>query len=672
MNSSFCNPGRFGARKGAGFKLKLAAAGLALWCGSAGAAGAETFRPIPEPVRTAIQARGEDWTGDLIAVQTWGQPEYNLVTKAGQWLPLLRDGLKVNAVCFRPPAVFNHHRRGMSPPGHQHTPPEEYFNSEEAFAAAHRLYRASGIRLILYTGLVNLGHAPQWDDGTLQREHPDWLQRGADGGTVSHFGNLWFCPNSGALDYVIDYSRRLLERYRPDALMFDNNFYHNANSGEAAERTCYCVNCEAKFAAYVAERFAGRTEELFQLKPAEIRIPRREGLLWNVWLDWRNRSWADAMRRIRRELPCVVFANTEFMWDDWTLGVDRVFAEENAVFSETDNLATLSEKLAVGNSFAPDRPVFNYLIAFETEKEAFWNLRPEAEIANLIGYVLAYKNNPWLMFHGWDPELGYPEPVGDANAAGQALIKRFFQFRHDRGEWFREMQPASDAGIVYASRNRLYGEQRQDTAALRYLLRQGYPVRVIYDLNLADGTGLERLNVLVADHLRFLSDEEAAQLAAFLRRGGTILATADLGECDQFGRIRPVPAVMAALQRQPDGEELAGRIDDYRVPADLPELLDGTSEWGLPETAAVAFELVPWQLPDGRWLLHGVRRLNGSDGAAELRLPRRLAGQALAVRLHSPFGAEVLELPLEDGVVKLPQVPYYFVLEVCPAEAATR
>ena len=609
-------------------------------------AASPSYAPIPDtPAVPAAPPRIPEWFRNMVTVQAWFQSDYNLQKRRDVYLPLVADELRMNAICLRVPEVFNamHHNRKVAP-GHSNLPPDEFMVTEEEFREALAAYRAAGFKIILYTGIIHVGHDEKWNDGTLQRRHPEWLQCGANGETVKSFGNENFCPNTGALDFAIEYSKKIQEKYGADALMFDNNFFQIPEGGRS--ESCHCESCQAKFKAYVLEHYGDVLESAFGITPDEVKIPTRQGPFKMLWIDWRNRCWAEAMEKVRAAIDVPVFANTEFMWRDWQLGVDRMYRHEDAVFSESNYLGNLPEKYCLGNAFAPDRPHFSYLVTFVVAGERYWQMRAPADVAELLGTTMVYNINLWLMFHGWDPTLGYPEPIGDANRPSQEIIRKYFQF-HDRyAAWFREMTPIHETGVVTSSRNRMANAGMNFSLGLSRMIRNGFAVDAIHDLTLAD-TDLSCFAFIVADRYEYMSDAEAENLNEYIRNGGRVYASPDSGRRDQFGRVRPAGALEGAIV-----------YDD--VTAFTEKLLaEKSAVW---RSRCYMTVVKPYRLPDGTVLLQAVVQ-NKKHMVRDFELPVALHG-AKQVVLHTPHRSEPVPLAVKNHVVSIPEDVWYFILEV--------
>ena len=648
-------------RKVTNFALRLEFSAIGMVCGGKyhplfpAVAASENFRELPDTTAAdAAPPEVPEWMRRLICVQGWFQSDYNLLKRTEIYLPLVRDELKVNTYLCRPPEVFNakHHNR-KSKPGLSHTPPEDFFVTPEEFPGILDRYRKNGFRIIMYTSITNLGHIAEWNKGLYQQQHPEQLQRGTDQSPVRKFGANNLCPNTGALDIAIARAQELVRIHKVDALMFDNNFFQTAANNTPS---CYCQACQIKFKEYLLRYYKDHLNQL-GVTPDTIAIPVNPGTLMQIWIDWRNRVWAETMERVRKEVPVPIFGNTEYMYRHWVLGVDRLYRHEDAVFSESDSLQVLPEKYVIGNSFAPDRPHFAYLVAYQSAGDRYWLLRTPAQVSELVGTTLMFRVNPWLMFHGWDPEDGYPEKAGNVNAPSQEIIKRYFQFYRSRQDWFLQMQNCADIGVVVSSRNRMMDCGRNFPPLLSKLLRSQFLVEGIHDLTLAKAP-LQKYRFIAAENYEMMSRAEADALLAYIRAGGIVCATPEIGGKDQFGRIRPESLLRAGYEAEKD--QMKGKLLIFPDADAIRNYLTETSLW---KSRCYATVMSGWTLPDGRYLLH-IMSQNGIHQRRDLVLPKSLQ-YATRVKLHSPHLDRPLWRDVQKGVVSLPENLWYCVVE-CP------
>lgn len=621
------------------------------------------FVSIPGTAISSNKIRGLKWTPELVCIQAWEQAAYNLIKYPKKMSVFLKEKLHANAVCLPTPDVFNGPKNGKAAKGHVHTPLKDYNFSKKEFIKALRIYREAGFKIILYTSIIHIGHAPEWDSGKLQKKHPEWLQVDSNGNYVTYFGGKWLCPNSGALKYAIDHSKKLVAEYKPDALMFDNCFFHYTTTGKIKKPTCYCQNCRKKFRKYLKNRFGDECEVLFKQRAEKIEIPVKEGLLMNVWKNWRTIAWKDALQYAREEIDLVIFGNTEFMWRDWVLGTDRIYYAEDAVFSESVNPKLLSEKMCLANSFSSGKPVFNFLGTYVYRKQKFWEQKSLLVIADMLGTTLAYNSNLWLMFHGWDPECGYPKPIGNRNTEAHKLIQKFFQFRAKNKSLYN-IPDASDFAVIISSRNRMYNDGKPVPEILSQLMRKNISCRAIYDLNLAKQK-LNDFSLIVAEDIEFISDFEAENIAKWIKNGGILIATENLGRKDQFGRLRLDSIILAKLKKQ---KSVKGRIifteDKYSI---IKTVLKYTKWKFSINTSKIFTELIPFiKHKQKKYIFHIVNhKIMPQEITQIISIPEALKAISIKnIKMYSPFIEGSRRVKFDYNKIYLPQLLPYLVLEI--------
>ena len=615
----------------------------------------KNYVKLPEIKVKQVKIRGGSWTKDLICIQAWEQAAFNLVKKPEEMSAFLKNKLKANAVCLPTPNVFNGPKNGKAAIGHVHTAPEKYNFTEDEFRKALDIYRKNGFKIILYTSIIHIGHAPEWDSGRIQKEHPEWLQVDSKGDYITYFGGKWLCPNSGAKAYAVEYSRKLAEKYKPDALMFDNCFFHYTTTGKVKMPSCYCQNCRKKFKKYLELKLGNKCVKLFGNTAAKLEIPINEGLLMNVWKNWRTLCWQQALEYARSKIELVIFGNTEFMWRDWVLGTDRIYFAEDAVFSESVNPKKMSEKLCLANSFSPGKPVFNYLGTYVNKHEQFWQQKPLPAIAEMLGTTLAYNSNLWLMFHGWDPKCGYPEPIGDRNKPAHELIQKYFRFRAENKKLYN-LQPVSDCAVIVSSRNRMFNDGKPFPGVLSMLIDNNIACRAIYDLNLQN-TKLEQFDLIIADNIECLSDIEARKLIDWVKNGGKLISSRNIGRKDEYGQLRPYSPLLKAVKNK------INFVDDSRK---VLEQVKKLSSWRYnTNTPWIRSVIVPYQV-DNAFALHMVNhKLMPLKNKQVILLPRAIAKKKIRkVILHSPFLKKSMKLRYDNKSLLIPVTLPYCVLEI--------
>ena len=497
------------------------------------------YEPFPPDLPLPAAPPNLDWTPTASILQPWGRTQWIAVAQGEQWAPRLAEEFGFNAIIMLPPGAHNTTSAVFSDKTGQLT------LTEEQFQAALTAYRRAGFKFILYSSIMHCGHAPAWQTGQLTREHPDWSQRDREGSPVGVYGAEWLCPNSPALEYTLRYTQDLVRRYDADAVMLDNNEFFRTKAGLP---TCYCEHCQRKFREYVRERFGPEgTRRFFGLSPEEVRIPTEPGDLFNLWIHWRNRVWAEATERFRAGLRAVkpdivLLANTQYRFADWLLATDLQYAHEDAVLSESRGLTSraLAAKMQLGRALAQERPLWNYVGTFE--ERDITCLRPAASVASLMGATLAHGANPWIVFYGFAER---PEE----NAASLSLLGRYLRFYRRHVAEFSQAEPYTEVISLLSLRDRNYLSRPLLPLHLDALRRQHIPTRTLRIDGRVMEPRLSSLNLaVVAEGLACLSAEEAEVLAAWVRAGGTLLATPDVGWYDELGRLRSTSALWTRLE----------------------------------------------------------------------------------------------------------------------------
>ncbi|HZP80542.1 MAG TPA: alpha-amylase family protein [Chthonomonadaceae bacterium] len=597
---------------------------------------------LPLPAQPPLAAR---WLRQAIVLQPWGETQYAALTNVGDRPRRLREEFGFNALIVLPPAA---HNAITEPPFHL---------TEAQFRTAIEAYKQAGYRLILYSGIMHCGHAPEWMRGQIGREHPDWSQRDPKGKPVMDYGAPWLCPNTGALDYTADYTLRIVKEYGADGVMLDNNEFFGTSDGW----TCYCDACQRKFREYVTRRCGAEgVPRLFGVAASDIKIPTQEGPLYALWLYWRNRVWAEANERFRARLRqsyprLLFFANTQYEFGNAMLASDLQYEHEDVLLSESRGLTSwhMSEKMLLGQALAVGRPLWNYIGTFE--ESDFTQLRPQEVVGPIIAASLAHGARPWIVYYGFHDEQG------DYRARKE--MSDLLRWYAAHADLFSGSRWAT-VGVVVSTRSRDIGKQNLIPAHLAALLRAGVPTAAIREEHLTP-KALKRFRVLTLETAVCLDAETARTLADWVRAGGRLIAAPEAGTRDELGRPRPRSVLWQALglAAPPVGETTVGRGRVVSAGADA--FASRVADWEAADRfqfrPEAPVEVVAYRSPS-RVRLHLVRH-GPVSGPVVLALPPALRGRAGSARLYAPGLPEARPLTLDDsGRITLPETPVYSVL----------
>lgn len=493
----------------------------------------ETYQEYPPEIPLPKGEVCGEWTRNANIVQPWGKTQSIAMLQADEWVPRFVDDFGFDAIIMLPPASHNRVPEGE--------PFREGGISEEDFQRVVEKYRNAGMKLILYTSVMHVGHAPQWQFGSIAEKHPEWAQRDRDGGVCTRYGYPWLCPATGALAYTAQYTADLVRKYGADAVMLDNNQFINSNDGKPM---CYCESCRRQFREYVIDRFGeDGVRDILGMNPDQIDLPTSDlDKLWGLWLSWRKRLWAEALETYRVELrkinpDMVVLANTQYMYRYYVLGVDEQYAHEDAVLAESCSLngAGMAAKMTLGRALAKGRPLWNYIGTFDETDHTL--LRPADEVQSVCAASVGAGANPWIVFYGF---------TGEENEASKAVLTKYMAFWASYADLLVGEREAAATGMVFSPESRDFTSQPMPPQWLADLLDETVAVRGLWEPNSCPPEDLEGLKVVMAP-LQCIRRETAERLADWVRAGGTLITTPWSGWCDEHGRWRDESAISVAV-----------------------------------------------------------------------------------------------------------------------------
>jgi len=480
--------------------------------------------PLPADLPLPAESPAGEWVWSARVVQPWGRTQTLAVRQHEIWAKRLSREFGFNTIILLPPDA---HNAITARYGDDHA----HAIDENTFEQALKSYRSAGFRILLYSSIMHCGHAPVWQSGDLTDGHPDWRQVDETGTPILTYGAAWLCPSTPALDYTLRYTRGLVTCWNPDGIMLDNNEFLKTAQGKP---TCYCKYCQRGFVDYVARRFGhDEARDSFGVTDfGAMRIPTTDGDLFRLWIHWRNVVWADATERFRAGLrqikpDIVLLANTQYWYRSWLLATDLQYRHEDAVLSESRSLtaAGMSDKMLIGQALARGRPLWNYIGTFQ--ERDFTQLRPPETIAALCAASLAYGARPWIVFYGFDK----PSPALETLGQYQRLAGRWLDQAAEARRW-------ANVVSLFSTRTRNYFGRRLSPSHLETLRTAQIPVEPVRDLDLPT-LDLTPYQAILAEGISCLTQDEAAALARWVRQGGTLIATPDVGWYDSIGRLRP-------------------------------------------------------------------------------------------------------------------------------------
>ncbi len=567
--------------------------------------------PLPPDIPLpAVSANGLDWTKDARIIQPWGKTQWDAIVRAAERAPWLTGEFGFNTIIILPPEAHN----AISPPAEHIT--------EKEFQRALEIYRAHGFRIIMYTSIMHCGHAPVWQEGTLEKTHSEWSQLGPKGEPIRIYGANWLCPSTGALQYTLDYTADLVRRYTPDLVMLDNSEFFATPSGVS----CYCPGCQVEFRRYARQRFG----ESVAARPTDaITIPTESGFLYNLWISWRNRVWGEAHEIFRRELrkvkpDLVVMSNTQYLRSAPDLATDLIYEHEDALISESVNMTMdgMINKLFLGKALAKGKPLWNYLGTFRLDDYDLL-VSPDSMAMN-ISTAYACGVRPWIVYRGF-----YEKP--DDNAASLDRMASVMAWHNDQETARSGLEPYAPVLSLVSLNSRNYRFSKLVPDHLIPLRHQGICSWIIEERAIEQGVP-ESCRALIIEDSPCLSDRAVQAIISFVRSGGTVIASPLTAWYDELGRLRPKSALWEGLglrNSPPNPVKFGqGEVICLRIPDSGDELEKGLEFARFSVSAGKDCSLIPHTDSEGNFVVYVCSEQPLPDDL-KITAPGKKAGQAI-------------------------------------------
>lgn len=448
----------------------------------------------------------------------------------------------------------------------------------------------AGCRKLGMVVIVRTDPHATYDD--VQIAHPDWIAVGADGKPRRHWASpeMWVTCGLGPynFEFMTKVKRELMSLYSVDGIFI------NRWDGSGM---CYCEHCR--------RNFLDATGRTLPQPGNKDRALDRDYLLWRqqrLFELWRHWDLA-----VREENPdsCVI----PNMGGGATSRLDMAHIGGMAPTLMADRQARrgLMTPWAIGMNAKEYRAALGMkpivgIFSVGVEEAYRWkdSVQSADEIRLWVADLVANGMRPWYTkFAGSVHDPRWLKPV-----------EEIYNWCHSHENYLRNTRPIATVALVYSQQSIWFCDLPRDrfTGALdgwyQALVESRIPFEMVHD-RLLDGEHLDAFDTLILPNLVALSDSQCEQLRAFVRRGGSIIATGetslademgeprdDFGLADLFGvsfvERRPGPVKNSYLTLE---HETAGNHPILRGMEDAPRIIHGV--WQLDVRPTVEFPHPP-------------------------------------------------------------------------------
>jgi hypothetical protein len=452
---------------------------------------------------------------------------------ADTWADLKVDAVLVSVtgmVAFYPTAI----------PFHRRTP---FLGNRDFFGDCCSAAKKRGLRVI-----ARFSPDLQWEEAT--RAHPEWFRRDQAGNFVPHTESPGLFNTCMFTSYFTEQTpaimREINSRYDVDGL------FTNAWPPLDGLPVCFCDACKGKAdpgTPAFLDRHTQRCVELWKLFDSIAKEKHPD-----------NIYFANLGGGVRAQINLKTLGEQCFWFNCDNQGRG---GEETPAWG-------CAQQGRVARSVMKGRTITNVTGAWATGKVKWRNTaKTPAEAEMWMAQTAASGMTIWYHWLGGQTGLGEDHRWEEPG-------RQFFHWMARHDEHFTYKQPIANLGVVFAQRpNTFYKPPAAGTGGNWETMQGLYNVllegRFFFDFVHEDDLGpetLKKYSALVLPNVALLSDEQCAQLKAYVDSGGSLLATFETSLYDPAGKRRDDfgLAELLGIQRAgeiqgPDGNSFFARIE---------------------------------------------------------------------------------------------------------------
>ncbi len=365
---------------------------------------------------------------------------------------------------------------------------------------------AEGIRVIARCDFSKISEA-------VYHQHPDWAYRKADGSVVNYNGFVQTCLNSDYQQkYIFEILKELFSRYNFDGLYCNMSGFMVVDYDYHYYGPCHCENCKRLF----KEQFGGD-------------IPEKDDMhnpMYGRYIAFKNRALKAQKQKLYQFIkninPQIAVDGFDYQRIETNQDLDR----PAWIYQASTNARRTGgiEKKKVCDGASVEFMGFQY--RHSSISPALMEIRQWQNLANGTGtslYIMGRLDN-------------------HRDRSGVNASQKAFEFFAAHEDVFRHLQ--SDADVLLVDKPLL---ARKDTEVCGWIsaLSQNHIAFDEVKLGSLTPDMLANKKIVILADTRFISDEAAAMLDAYVENGGTLLASGESGFYDANFRPRSENAIHA-------------------------------------------------------------------------------------------------------------------------------
>ena len=383
---------------------------------------------------------------------------------------------------------------------------------------------ATGCRKLGMVVLARVDPHATYDD--VQATHPDWIAVSADGKPRRHWASpeMWVTCGLGPynFEFITSVNREIMSHYHVDGI------FMNRWDGSGM---CYCEHCAANFKAATGHELP-HTDD-------------RQDPVYHAYLNWRQqrlfdlwRLWDNEVRKINPD-SCVIpnIGGGAFN----TLDIKNYGAAAPMLVADYQARHGVMPPWANGKRVKEFRAVTGHkpvagMFGVGLEEDYRWkdSVQSDAEIRIWALDGIANGARPWFgKFSG---------ALHDRRWLG--VVEDLYRWHRGAERYLRhpvEAGPLARVALVYSPQTAWFYTDRPGTKLEDFtlgwyqaLVESRIPFEMVHD-RLLDAASLARFKTLILPNTAALNDAQCDQLRAFVKNGGSLIATFETSLCDEWG-----------------------------------------------------------------------------------------------------------------------------------------